>query len=85
MKKTFAALLCLALFSVPSICAAGGSYILGVQHGLIAYYDPAADNWTQTTCPLDALPNAQDRRVLSSGLSMDSRAALTRALEDYCS
>lgn len=85
MKKTFAALLCLTLFSVPSIRAAGAGYILGVQNGLIAYYDPAVDGWTQTACPLDALPNAQDRQALSSGVSMDSRAALTRALEDYCS
>ena len=87
MKKFLRAAACLAAAAALHTMAAAQSpaFILREQNGLIAYYDCAGGAWTQTDCPVGALPNASDRAALRCGLPLYSREALTRALEDHCS
>lgn len=77
MRNIRIAALLLAICSAP--------YILCDRGGQIAYYDTAADMWHETGVCTEALVNEADRAALTRGLTFSERAALTRALEDYCS
>ncbi len=80
MKLAFrhgAALLC----GLQLICA---GFLLRLQNGRVCWYDGAQARWFETSVCADALSSA-DRALLSGGLTFDTRAQLTRALEDFCS
>lgn len=90
MKKIirrFSLLLCvLALGTLcPPVRAAQAEYLLCSRDGALVWYSRAEDRWHTTGLCADALTNAADRAVLRCGLPLESREALTRALEDYCS
>ena len=68
-----------------ALCAAAGRYALAVLDGSICYCEPPDGAWVDTGVAAASLPRAQDRALLSRGISFPSRAALTRALEDFCS
>ena len=50
----------------------------------IQYYDRASGLWHETGASADGL-SAADRALLTCGLPLEDDAALTRALEDFCS
>lgn len=77
MKSWFSALLCALLVLSPA-------FWMQTHDGFIRYYDRAAGRWYETGTPEDGLC-AADRALLRCGLPLDSRAALARALEDFCS
>ena len=51
--------------------------------GAVQYYDYAAGLWHETGASMDGL-SAVDRALLARGLPLEDAAALTRALEDFC-
>lgn len=59
-------------------------YLLQLRRGRVCWYDARSGVWHETNICADALSRS-DRALLSNGLSFDSRAELTRALEDFCS
>lgn len=67
------------------LAACTAPYVLCDRSGQIAYYDAAADAWHETGVCTNTLVNEVDRAALTNGLAFSDRAALTRALEDYCS
>ncbi len=75
-RRAGAFLCCLQL-----LCTA---FLLQLRKGHVCWYDSARDIWTQTGVSADMLPQP-DRARLTEGLSFDTRAQLSRALEDYCS
>lgn len=90
MKKSirrFFLLLCaLALWAAsPTARAAQPEYLLCSRDGELVWYSRAEGRWHATGLCADALTNAADRAALHCGLPLESREALTRALEDYCS
>ena len=58
--------------------------LLQLRQGRVSWYDYAQKRWTQTNVCADALCR-RDRELLQRGLRFDTRAGLTRALEDFCS
>lgn len=50
----------------------------------IQYYDRSSSLWHETGASTDGL-SAADRTLLARGLPLEDAAALTRALEDFCS
>ena len=77
MKKhwTFAPLLALLLLSP--------AFWMQTRGNTIQYYDYAAGLWHETGASMDGL-SAVDRALLARGLPLEDAAALTRALEDFC-
>lgn len=59
-------------------------FLLRLQNGRVCWYDGAQGRWFETSVCADALTKA-DQALLSDGLTFDTRAQLTRALEDFCS
>ena len=82
MRKLF--LIC-ALFLTLSVCCGAPAYLLRLQGGRICYREMTEDRWTDTGKSALSVPGAEDRALLSRGLLLPGRAALTRALEDFCS
>ena len=75
-EKTILILCCLQLCS--------SLYFLQLRRGRVCWYDARQSCWHETDTSAEALL-PQDRALLSGGLAFDSHAALTRALEDFCS
>ena len=61
------------------------TYFLTARGGEIFYREQPHGAWLDTGVPLGALPSEHDRAMISQGLCFSARAALTRALEDFCS
>lgn len=78
MKKQTVSALC------GMICALCG-FILQTRGGIICWRAEEENLWHQTTQTENMLPNARDRAALEAGIYLEDRAALTCALEDYCS
>mgnify|MGYP004634186945 CR=1 FL=1 len=79
MKRTFLLLaLCLTLAA-----AAAPAYRLQARGGAVCVYDPWL-GWQPTGCPVSTLP-PQAQRELARGLVFPTRAALSSAMEAYCS
>ena len=76
-------IICCALFL--ALCAATKPYCLTIQNGTIRYCAPPDGAWVDTGVRASSLPRAEDRLLLSGGICFPNRAALTRALEDFCS
>ena len=74
--------LCTILFAALLLSPA---FWLQTRGGQISYRDCASGVWHETGVCADALPNAGDRALLHCGLPLADAAALTRALEDFCS
>lgn len=82
MKRTLCLLALLAALTLRGI-AASAPYRLQARDGVVCIYDPAL-GWQTTGCCLSTLPYTA-RAELQRGLIFASRAALTAALESYCS
>ena len=76
MKKRIISLFCALLLLTPG-------FLLRTRSGRIQYYDYAAGLWHETGASMDGL-SAVDRALLARGLPLAAAAALTRALEDFC-
>ena len=83
MKRFLVFLLLCALLAGPAHGAAV-RYILRERGGAVCVYDAASGVWQDTGCPAASLPHPA-RAELLRGLAFSSPAALTRALEAYCS
>ena len=77
MKKRIISLFCALLLLTPG-------FLLRARSGRIQYYDYAAGLWHETDIPARRL-SLTDRALLACGLPLEDAAALTRALEDFCS
>ena len=75
MKKRIISLFCALLLLTPG-------FLLRTRSGRIQYYD-SAGLWHETGASMDGL-SAVDRALLARGLPLEDAAALTRALEDFC-
>ncbi len=78
MKKQTVSALCCAM------CVLCG-FVLQTRGGVICWRAVEDTLWHPTAQSADMLPNASDRAALAEGIYAENRAALTRALEDYCS
>lgn len=73
-----AAFLSLSVWAAPS-------YTMTVRNGFVAVWDHGSGSWyLQTRIPAGQLPET-DQELLRRGLPLADGAALTRALEDFCS
>lgn len=61
------------------------TYFLTVKGGRICYRELPGAALVDTGRSIFSLPRAEDRALLSQGVHVAGRAALTRALEDFCS
>ena len=61
------------------------TYFLTVKDGRICYREVPGSALVDTGRSVSMLPRAEDRALLSQGVYVAGRAALTRALEDFCS
>ena len=61
------------------------TYFLTVKGGRICYRELPGPALVDTGRSIFSLPRAEDRALLSQGVYVAGRAALTRALEDFCS
>ena len=61
------------------------TYFLTVKDGRICYREVPGSALVDTGRSVSMLPRAEDRALLSQGVDVAGRAALTRALEDFCS
>ena len=61
------------------------TYFLTVKGGRICYREVPGTALVDTGRSIFSLPRAEDRALLSQGVYVAGRAALTRALEDFCS
>lgn len=77
-----ALLLCSA---IPTAQAAAPAYTMTIADGFIAVWDHAAGDWHLRSAIPSAMLTEQDRQLLQQGLELPDSAALTRALEDFCS
>lgn len=78
-----------ALFCALALCFSCASraedYYFVSRGGHICYAEKSSGRWVDTgSCPPDAASRA-DRAILSGGMHLHGRAALSRALEDFCS
>ena len=78
MYKRLFPLLCALILLSPA-------FLLRSRGGYLQYYEYTAACWHSTCTRSAALPNAADRALLVCGIPLEDRAALTRALEDFCS
>jgi len=85
MKRLASFLVSAAVLTALLACTAGASYVLRVEDGfLLAREEPGGAPVYQSRIPVSALPE-RDRLLLSTGLILPDRTALTRAVEDFCS
>ena len=61
------------------------TYFLTVKDGRICYREVPGSALVDTGRSVSMLPRAEDRALLSQGVYVAGRAALTRVLEDFCS
>lgn len=76
VRRVFLFLCCLQL------CSA--LYLLQLHGDRVCWYDVPGGVWHETNTGAGTL-SKDDQTLLSGGLVFDSRAELTRALEDFCS
>lgn len=80
------AVLALLLCSVaPAVRAAAPAYTMTIADGFIAVWDHGAGDWHLRSAVPAAILSEQDQQLLRQGLELADSAALTRALEDFCS
>ena len=74
-----------ALLMVLGLGIGARTYFLTVKDGRICYREVPGTALVDTGRSVSMLPRAEDRALLSQGVYVAGRAALTRALEDFCS
>lgn len=85
MKKLVPFAIWALILPILLACPAGASYILRAEDGFLrAREEPGGALVYQSEIPVSALPE-RDRFLLAAGLFLPDRAALTRAMEDFCS
>ena len=59
-------------------------YIFGMRDGFLGY---CGDDgiWTVTDIPAQSVCRQEDRNRLTQGIYLDTKQALSKALEDFCS
>ena len=60
-------------------------FLLTVKDGRVCWRETGKSVYVDAGKSVSALPFPRDRELLSQGLVFPNRAALTRALEDFCS
>lgn len=75
MKK--ASYFCMVFFSL--------FFLLTVKDGRVCWRETGKNAYIDAGKSISSLPFPRDRALLSQGLVLPNRAALTRALEDFCS
>ena len=60
-------------------------FLLTVKDGRVCWRETGKDAYVDAGITVAALPFPRDRDLLSQGLVLPNRSALTRALEDFCS
>lgn len=60
-------------------------FLLTVKDGRVCWRETGKNAYIDAGKSISALPFPRDRALLSQGLVLPNRAALTRALEDFCS
>ncbi len=76
MYKRTSALLTLLICLTP--------FFLTVKDGYVALYDRETAHWEITDTPLASLP-PDDQALLTQGIPLETRPAVTEAMEDFCS
>ena len=76
MYKRTSALLTLLICLTP--------FLLTVKDGYVALYDRETAHWEMTDTPLASLP-PEDQALLTQGIPLETRPAVTEAMEDFCS
>lgn len=76
MKKRIISLFCALLLLTPG-------FLLRTRSGRIQYYDYAAGLWHETGASMGRSLRSRPA-LLARGLPLEDAAALTRALEDFC-
>ena len=74
-----------ALLLAMGLVLGARTYFLTVKDGRICYQALPGAALVDTGRSVSMLPRAVDRALLSQGVYFADRAALTRALEDFCS
>ena len=69
----------------PAVRAAAPAYTMTIADGFIAVWDYGAGDWHLRSAVPAAILSEQDQQLLRQGLELADSAALTRALEDFCS
>ena len=69
----------------PAVRAAAPAYTMTIADGFIAVWDHGAGDWHLRSAVPAAILSEQDQQLLQQGLELADSAALTRALEDFCS
>ena len=69
----------------PAVRAAAPAYTMTIADGFIAVWDHGAGDWHLRSAVPVAIFSEQDQQLLRQGLELADSAALTRALEDFCS
>lgn len=78
LSAAAAALLSCSVWAAPA-------YTMTARDGFVAVWDHGSESWClQTRIPVGQLPE-DDQSLLHRGLPLADDAALTRALEDFCS
>lgn len=70
---------------VSNVRAAVPAYTMTIADGFIAVWDHCTGDWHLRSAVPAAMLTEQDRQLLQQGLELADSAALTRALEDFCS
>ncbi len=69
----------------PTARAAAPAYTMTIADGFIAVWDHGTGDWHLRSAVPAAILSEQDQQLLRQGLELADSAALTRALEDFCS
>lgn len=85
MKGIRQLLLLCALCAQLTGAARAADYKLAIRGRHICYQEAHTGAWVDTGVCADQTLGAQDRLLLQAGLHLHGRAALSRALEDFCS
>lgn len=85
MKKPLFGWIIAIILSFSLAAHVGAAWLLRAENGQLIVRDlDGGDGVFETGVPLSALPE-QDRTALLSGIVLHDHAALTKALEDFCS
>lgn len=82
--RLFAVLGLLGYLSLTA-AAAAPHYTMQLHNGFVAVWDHRDQSWLLHTDVPETMLQSSDRALLQQGLELADSAALTQALEDFCS
>lgn len=85
MKRLWRLVLLCALCARLAGAVGAEEFILAIRDGRVCYCAASSGQWVDTGVSSDASLGARERLMLQAGLHLHGRAALSRALEDFCS